>query len=142
MKTVVVPTSEIKREWFVVDASDKVVGRLASTIAGVLIGKGKPAYSPNQDHGDYVVIINADKVKLTGTKPELKTYFSHTMYPGGQKHRPFKELMAKDSTKVIRHAIYGMIPKTKLGRAIMRKVHIYKDANHPHAAQQPKALSV
>jgi large subunit ribosomal protein L13 len=142
MKTVVVPTTSIKREWFIVDAADKVVGRLASKIAGILMGKGKPAFSPNQDHGDYVVIINADKVKLTGKKPELKTYFSHTMYPGGQKHRPFKEQMAKDSTKVITHAIHGMVPKTKLGRAIMRKLHVYTGTEHPHVAQQPKTLSV
>jgi large subunit ribosomal protein L13 len=142
MKTVVVPTKDIKHEWYIVDAADKIVGRLASTIAGVLIGKGKPAYSPNQDHGDYVVIINADKVKLTGKKMELKSYFRHTMYPGGQKHRSFKEQMAKDSTKVITHAIHGMVPKTKLGRAIMRKLHVYKGAEHPHVAQQPKVLSV
>jgi large subunit ribosomal protein L13 len=142
MKTVVVPTKSIIREWYIVEAADKIVGRLASKIAGILIGKGKPAYSPNQDHGDYVVIINADKVKLTGKKAELKTYFRHTMYPGGQKHRPFKEQMAKDSTKVITHAIHGMVPKTKLGRAIMKKLHVYKGAEHPHVAQQPKALSV
>jgi large subunit ribosomal protein L13 len=142
MKTVVVPTKDISREWYIVDAADKIVGRLASKIAGILIGKGKPAYSPNQDHGDYVVIINADKVKLTGKKAELKTYFRHTMYPGGQKHRPFKDQMAKDSTKVITHAIHGMVPKTKLGRAIMKKLHVYKGAEHPHVAQQPKALSV
>jgi large subunit ribosomal protein L13 len=142
MKTVVVPTKSIIREWYIVDAADKIVGRLASKIAGILIGKGKPAYSPNQDHGDYVVIINADKVKLTGKKAELKTYFRHTMYPGGQKHRPFKEQMAKDSTKVITHAIHGMVPKTKLGRAIMKKLHVYKGTEYPHVAQQPKALPV
>jgi large subunit ribosomal protein L13 len=142
MKTVVVPTTSIKREWFIVDAADKIVGRLASKIAGILIGKGKAAYSPNQDHGDYVIIINADKIKFTGKKPELKTYFTHTMYPGGQKHRPFKEQMAKDSTKVITHAIHGMLPKTKLGRAIITKLHVYRGAEHPHIAQQPKALSI
>jgi large subunit ribosomal protein L13 len=142
MKTVVIGTKDIKREWFIVDAADKIVGRLASKIAGILIGKGKPAYSPNQDHGDYVIIINADKVKLTGKKPELKTYFRHTMYPGGQKHRPFREQMEKDSTKVILHAVRGMVPKTKLGRAIMRKLHVYKGAEHPHVAQQAKALSI
>lgn len=142
MKTVVIATEDIKREWYIVDAADKIVGRLASTIAGILIGKGKAAYSPNQDHGDYVIIVNADKVKLSGKKPELKTYFSHTMYPGGQKHRPFKEQMEKDPTKVITHAIHGMVPKTKLGRAIMRKLHVYQGTDHPHVAQQPKTLTI
>ncbi len=142
MKTVVVPTEDIKREWFVIDAADKIVGRLASTIAGIIIGKGKPAYSPNQDHGDFVIVINADKVKLSGKKEGLKTYFHHTQYPGGQKHRPFKEQMEKDSTKVITHAVHGMVPKTKLGRAIMRKLHVYSGTEHPHVAQQPKSLSI
>jgi len=142
MKTVVVPTEDIKREWFVVDAADKIVGRLASTIAGIIIGKGKPAFSPNQDHGDFVIVINADKVKLSGKKEGFKTYFSHTQYPGGQKHRPFKEQMEKDSTKVITHAVHGMVPKTRLGRAIMRKLHVYSGTEHPHVAQQPKSLSL
>jgi len=142
MKTVVANAKEIKRDWYIVDAADKIVGRLASTLAGVLIGKGKPAYSPNQDHGDYIIVINADKVKLSGKKAEQKTYFSHSMYPGGQKHRPFKEQMEKDSTKVIIHAVRGMVPKTILGRDIMRKLHVYSDANHPHVAQQPKNLSI
>jgi large subunit ribosomal protein L13 len=142
MKTVVIGTKDIKRDWYIVDAADMIVGRLASKLAGILIGKDKPAFSPNQDHGDFIIVINADKVKLTGKKPELKTYFRHTQYPGGQKHRPFKEQMAKDSSQVIIHAVRGMVPKTKLGRAIMRKLHVYKDAAHPHTAQQPKALSL
>jgi large subunit ribosomal protein L13 len=142
MKTVVVNTSTISREWFVVDATNKVVGRLASTIAHMLIGKNKVAFSPNQDHGDNIIVINADKAKMTGKKTELKTYFRHSMYPGGKRERPYKKQMQLDSTKVIIHAVHGMVPKTKLGRAIMKKLHVYKNATHPHAAQQPKELSI
>jgi large subunit ribosomal protein L13 len=142
MKTVVIPTTEIKRTWYVVDAADKIVGRLASKIATILMGKDKPAFSPNQDHGDYVIVINSDKVKLSGKKEDIKTYFHHTQYPGGQVHRPFKELLAKDSTEIIEHAVRGMVPKTILGRDVMRKLHVYTGDKHPHVAQQPKELSL
>jgi large subunit ribosomal protein L13 len=142
MKTIVVNTDGISHEWYVVDAANKVVGRLASKIAHLLIGKGKVAYSPNQDHGDNIVVINSDKAKFTGRKPDLKVYFTHSMYPGGKKERPFKKQMELDSTKVIIHAVRGMVPKNKLGRSIMRKLHVYKTATHPHAAQQPKELSL
>jgi large subunit ribosomal protein L13 len=142
MKTVVVNTSTISREWYVVDATNKVVGRLASTIAHMLIGKNKVAFSPNQDHGDNIIVINADKAKMTGKKAELKTYFRHSTYPGGKRERPYKKQMQLDSTKVIIHAVHGMVPKTKLGRAIMKKLHVYKAATHPHASQKPKELSI
>ena len=123
MKTVVVNEKEIARKWFVVDANDVVLGRLASKVANVLIGKGKPAYAPNQDHGDNVVIINADKIRLTGTKSETKTYFRHSMYPGGEKIRSYKEQMELDPTKVVIHAIRGMVPKTTLG-PILRPIFL------------------
>jgi large subunit ribosomal protein L13 len=142
MKTIVVNTNDIAHEWYVVDGTNKVVGRLASKIANILMGKDKVAFSPNQDHGDNIIIINSDKVKFTGKKPELKTYFSHSTYPGGFKERPLKKQMQLDSTKVVIHAIRGMIPKNKLGRAIIKKLHVYKTALHPHAAQKPKELSI
>jgi large subunit ribosomal protein L13 len=142
MKTVVVNTSTISRDWYVVDAANKVVGRLASTLAHMLIGKNKVAFSPNQDHGDNIIVINSDKVKMTGKKTELKTYFRHSMYPGGKRQRPYKKQMQLDSTQVIIHAVRGMVPKTKLGRAIMKKLHVYKTASHPHASQKPKELSI
>jgi large subunit ribosomal protein L13 len=108
----------------------------------MLIGKSKVAYSPNQDHGDHVVVINAGKVKLSGKKPETKQYFRHSKHPGGGKFRSFKEQMALDPAEVIRHAVYGMVPKNALGRAIYGKLHVYTGADHPHAAQKPKAVSV
>jgi large subunit ribosomal protein L13 len=142
MKTVVVDTKTIKHEWFVVDASGMTLGRLASKAARVLTGKNKPAFSPNQDHGDNLIIINSDKVKLTGKKPETKTYFRHSTHPGGGKFRSFNEQMKLDSTRVITHAVHGMVPKNALGRAILRKLHVYAGEKHPHEAQQPRALSL
>ena len=142
MKTVVVNEKSIKHEWYVVDAADQTLGRLASKAARILIGKNKPAFSPNQDHGDFVVILNADKVQLTGKKAEMKEYFRHSHYPGGGKTRSFKEQMELDSTQVIIHAIKGMVYKNALGRAIIRKLHVYPGATHPHTAQQPKPLTL
>jgi len=142
MKTVVVDTASIERKWFVVDAAELTLGRLASKAARVLIGKGKVAYSPNQDHGDYLIVVNADKVRLSGVKPETKGYFRHSMYQGGDKIRSFKEQMELDPTKVVTHAIHGMVSKGPLGRAIMRKLFVYKGPEHPHAAQQPKELKL
>ncbi|KMQ51628.1 50S ribosomal protein L13p (L13Ae) [Chitinispirillum alkaliphilum] len=140
MKTVVVDTRSISREWYVINAADQTLGRLASEAARVLMGKNKVAYSPNQDHGDNLIIINADKVKLTGKKADTKEYFRHSRYPGGGKTRSFKEQIAQDSTKVITHAVRGMLSKNVLGRSIMRKLHVYSGTTHPHAAQQPKEL--
>lgn len=142
MKTVVVDSKTIKRDWYVVDATDISLGRIASKAAQILIGKGKVAYSPNQDHGDFVVIVNAEKVKLTGTKPETKEYFRHSHYPGGGKFRSFKEQLAMDPTKILIHAIHGMVSKNARGRAIMRKLHVYSGGVHPHTAQQPKPLNL
>jgi len=142
MKTVVVDTASIERKWFVVDASELTLGRLASKAAQVLIGKGKVAYSPNQDHGDYLIVVNADKVRLTGVKPETKGYFRHSMYQGGDKTRSFEEQMRLDSTKVVTHAVHGMVSKNPRGRAIMRKLFVYRGPEHPHAAQQPKELKL
>jgi large subunit ribosomal protein L13 len=142
MKTVVVNQNGIKHEWFVIDASEAPIGRLSSTIARLLIGKGKVAYSPNQDHGDFIVVINADKAYLTGKKADMKTYFSHSTQPGKAKYRPFKKQMEMDSTQVIRHSVWGMLPKGPLGRAIYKKLHVYKDASHPHSAQKPQKFAL
>jgi large subunit ribosomal protein L13 len=141
MKTVVVNTQSIDRKWYVIDAASLTLGRLASKVAQLLIGKGKVAYSPNQDHGDNIIIINSDKVRLTGKKPDMKFYFRHSQYPGGAKFRSFKEQMQLDSSQVVIHAVHGMVPKNARGRAIMKKLHVYKNDNHPHAAQQPEILS-
>ena len=142
MKTAVVNEKNIKRKWFVIDASDVILGRLASKVAVILSGKRKPAYSPNQDHGDNVIIINSDTVRLSGNKADKKQYFRHSRYPGGGKFRSFKEQMALDSTKVIQDAVHGMLPKNTLGRKIISKLHVYKGDSHPHAAQKPEPLSL
>jgi large subunit ribosomal protein L13 len=142
MKTVVVNSKSIKHDWYVVDATNQMVGRLASKVANLLIGKNKVAYSPNQDHGDFVVVINAEKVKLSGTKPETKQYFRHSTYPGGGKFRSFKKQMELDPTQVITHAVHGMLSKNPLGRARMKKLFVYNTAEHPHAAQKPSLKSL
>ena len=142
MKTIVVDSKSIARSWYVVDATDQMVGRLSSKVASLLIGKRKVAYSPNQDHGDFVIVINAEKVKLSGKKPETKEYFRHSTYPGGEKFRSFKEQMQLDPTKVIQHAVHGMVPKNALGRSILRKLHVYKNGEHPHTAQKPVPVTL
>ncbi len=142
MKTVVVNAKDIERKWFVADATDKNLGRLASKAAQLLRGKGKPAYSPNQDHGDYLIIINAENVALSGNKSEQKEYFRHSTYPSGGKFRSFKEQMALDSAKVVKDAIHGMLPKTTLGRQIIKKLHVYKGDAHPHIAQKPEEIAL
>ncbi|MBD3321162.1 MAG: 50S ribosomal protein L13 [Chitinivibrionales bacterium] len=142
MKTVVMNHKEIARKWYLVDAKNKVLGRLASDIAGKLIGKNRPAYSPNQDHGDHIIVINADKVAVTGRKAEIKNYFRHSQYPGGEKIRSYKKQMELDSTRIIIHAVKGMVPKNTRGRAILKKLHVYSGESHPHEAQKPEPLSL
>jgi large subunit ribosomal protein L13 len=142
MKTVVVDTKSIKHGWVIVDATGQMVGRLASEVATRLIGKRKVAYSPNQDHGDFVIVINAEKIKLSGKKMHTKRYFRHSRHPGGGKFRSFKEQIALDPTQVIRHAVYGMVSKNALGRSIMKKLHVYPKAEHPHSAQKPVPVSL
>lgn len=142
MRTTVVNSKTIERKWYVVNAQDMILGRMASKVALLLSGKGKPAYSPNQDHGDYVVVINTDKIRLSGNKADTKTYFRHSQYPSGGKVRSFKEQMALDSTKVITDAIRGMSPKTILGRKLLSKLHVYRDENHPHGPQKPEILEL
>jgi large subunit ribosomal protein L13 len=129
-----------QREWYVVDAQEYVLGRLASNIASVLRGKNKPAFAPHQDLGDFVVVINAEKVKLTGKKAEQKTYFRHSGYPGGAKTITFREMIEKHPERVIENAVRLMLPKNTLGRGMLKKLKVYAGENHPHQAQNPKSI--
>lgn len=142
MKTYSVKQSEIKRDWFVVDAEDKVLGRLATELARVLRGKHKPNFTPHLDVGDFIVVINADKVKLTGRKMENKNYYRHSGYPGGLTAVPAKVMQATKPEEMIRHAVRGMLPKNSLGRSQLKKLKIYAGKEHPHEAQQPQVLEV
>ncbi len=138
MRTVCVKKEDVPSEWLVVDAMGMTLGRLSSRIAYMLMGKGKPAYSRHQDVGDHVVVVNAEKVRLTGSKAETKTYFRYSGYPGGAKFTSFKELMSKEPEEVVRHAVKGMLPRTKLGRQMFKKLHVYRGPDHPHTAQKPR----
>lgn len=141
MKTYSVKAGEIERRWFVVDAEGKVLGRLASEIARILRGKHKPTYTPHLDTGDFVVVVNAEKVALTGKKAEQKTYFRHTGYMGGEKFIPFSQMLEKHPERVIELAVKGMLPKGALGRQMYTKLRVYAGAEHPHQAQQPEPLT-
>ena len=135
MRTYSVKGPEIKREWQVIDASGKTLGRLASQIATILRGKHKPIYTPWLDTGDYVIVVNASKVRVTGKKAEQKVYYRHSGYPGGLKSITLGQLMQKDPCQVIEHAVKGMLPKGPLGRAMLRKLKVYPGPEHPHQAQ-------
>ncbi|MFN8391125.1 MAG: 50S ribosomal protein L13 [Bdellovibrionota bacterium] len=128
-----------QQKWVIVDAADKVVGRLASEVASILRGKRNPRYTPHVDTGDFVVIINASKIRFTGSKPEKKTYYKHTGFIGGMKEAVAGELLEQKPEEVIIHAVRGMLPKSTLGRNQLLKLKIYRGAEHPHAAQQPQA---
>ncbi len=137
MKTYTARPADIERRWLVVDAAGKTLGRIATQVATVLKGKHKPIFTPHMDTGDHVVVINASKLALTGRKAQDKKYFHHTMYPGGASWTSIVELMQKHPDRVVSRAVRGMMPKTKLGRAMMKKLKVYGGAEHPHAAQQP-----
>jgi large subunit ribosomal protein L13 len=130
------------RKWFVVDARDKTVGRLATEVARMLTGKNNPAYTPFMDMGDHVVVINARHAKFTGSKNDQKLYRRHTQYPGGLREVAVKDMFDKHPERVIEFAVKGMLPKTKLGRAMAKKLKVYRDADHPHAAQKPEAIEI
>ncbi len=130
--------SEIERKWYILDAEGKTLGRLCTEAASILRGKKKPIYTPFLDTGDYVIVINSDKIKVTGKKVDEKVYKSYSGYPGGLKEVTFNQMMAKDSTKVIRHAVKNMMPKGPLGRQMFKKLKVYADANHKHEAQKPE----
>lgn len=136
-----IKTEDADRKWYIVDANDQVLGRLASNIATIIRGKHKPIFTPNMDTGDFVVVINAEKVKLTGKRTFDKTYFSHSGYPGGVKTISITEMLQKKPEFVIENAVKGMLPKNRLGRKLIKKLKVYAGENHPHDAQQPETLS-
>jgi large subunit ribosomal protein L13 len=142
MKTYQAKKEEIQRGWIVVDAEGKVLGRLASQVARVLRGKHKPAFSPHVDTGDFVVVVNARKVMLTGRKLKDKKYYHHTGYPGGIREARAEKVLAQKPTEMIRTAVKGMLPKTSLGRQMIRKLKVYAGSNHPHEAQKPVSLEI
>jgi large subunit ribosomal protein L13 len=133
---------EASREWFVVDATDQPLGRLASRVAAVLRGKHKATFTPNVDMGDFVIVLNATKIKLTGTKADKKLYRHHSLFPGGLKTRLAKHVVADDPERAIREAVWGMMPKGPLGRRVIKKLKVYGDATHDHSAQQPRVLEI
>ena len=142
MKTFSAKPNAVTRDWFVVDAADKTLGRLASEIAHRLRGKHKPEYTPHVDTGDYIVVVNAEKVRVTGKKTTDKIYHHHTGYPGGLKSISFEKLIDKAPERVIQGAVKGMLPKNPLGRAMFKKLKVYAGAEHPHTAQQPIELNI
>ncbi|WP_348675883.1 50S ribosomal protein L13 [uncultured Abyssibacter sp.] len=142
MKTFSAKPAEVKRDWFVVDASDKTLGRLASEIANRLRGKHKAIYTPHVDTGDYIVVVNAEKVRTTGNKLLGKTYYRHTGYPGGIKATTLQKMLETHPERVIESAVKGMMPKNPLGRAMFKKLKVYAGAEHPHTAQQPITLEL
>lgn len=141
MKTYSVKAGEIEHGWWVVDAADQVLGRLATEIARVLRGKHKPTYTPHLDTGDYVVVVNADKVRLTGNKADQKAYFRHTGYMGNDRFIPFRRMLEQHPERVIELAVKGMLPKNALGRQMRDKLRVYAGAEHPHQSQQPSPLT-
>ena len=140
MKTYSPKPEDIKRDWYVVDAQDKILGRLATRIATKLRGKDKPEFAPHMDMGDFVVVVNAEQIKVTGDKLEQKKYYYHTGYPGGIKETSLESMLQKKPEEVIRKAVGRMLPKNKLGRKLLKKLKVYSGPEHPHAAQQPKAI--
>ena len=141
-KTISANASTVTKEWIVIDATNEVLGRLASQIAKILRGKNKPGYTPHVDCGDYVIVVNAEKVKLTGDKLTEKVYVRHTGYPGGQRFATAQDYLKKKPEFVIEEAVRGMLPKTRLGEAIFKNLKVYAGAEHPHAAQNPKAIKL
>ncbi|MDW7712154.1 MAG: 50S ribosomal protein L13 [Deferrisomatales bacterium] len=142
MKSYMATAQTIEKEWFVVDAQGATLGRLAAQVASVLRGKHKPTYTPHVDAGDFVVVVNADKVHLTGRKMDQKMYYWYTGYPGGIKGRTARQMLERKPEEVFRRAVKGMLPKNNLGRKMMTKLKIYASPEHPHQSQQPKPLAV
>ena len=138
MKTYSLKKEEVNRDWFVLDVTDMVLGRVATKIADRIRGKDKPTFTPHTDGGDYVIVINAEKIKVTGSKHENKKYYSHSLYPGGLKTKTFKELVDKNPERIIEEAVKGMLPKNKLGKAIFKKLKVFSGPRHDHDSQQPQ----
>lgn len=141
-KTISANKNTVNKEWILIDAEGKTLGRLASTVAYHLRGKNKVNFTPHVDCGDNVIVINADKVALTGNKRDTKTYIHHTGFPGGQRSRSVEQVLAKDPTGLVTKAVKGMLPKNRLGRAIFKNLHAYASAEHPHEAQKPRTISL
>jgi len=141
-RTYAAKETDIKRKWYVVDADGKTLGRLATQIAIVLRGKHKPIFTPHVDTGDHVIVVNAEKIHLTGDKVRQKTYYRHSGYPGGLKSETVKDVLARKPSAVVERAIKGMLPKTTLGKQMARKLNVYAGPTHPHAAQQPQPLTL
>lgn len=142
MKTYLAKPGEVERKWYVIDAEGKVLGRLASQVAAILRGKNKPEFTPNVDCGDFVIIINADKVALTGKKMQDKVHYTHSMYPGGLKAIKYGTLLETKPEYAISKTIWGMLPHNRLGRNLIKKLKVYRGAEHPHAAQNPEKLEI
>jgi large subunit ribosomal protein L13 len=140
VKTFVVKAGDIEREWFVVDAAGKNLGRLATQIAAILRGKHKPTFTPSLDVGDFVIVINADKITVTGNKLQDKKYYRYSLYPGGLREQSLATVLARHPERAIEHAVRGMLPKNRLGRAMIKKLKVYAGNSHPHAAQKPRPL--
>ena len=140
MKTYMAKASDVQRKWYVVDAEGVVLGRLASQVASILRGKNKPTYTPHVDTGDYVIILNADKVVLTGKKLDQKIYFRHSEYVGSAKYTTLREMLAKKPVRVVEKAVRGMLPKGRLGEQMYKKLYVYEGGEHKHAAQKPEEL--
>ena len=137
MKTFSLKNTEVSRDWVLFDASDKILGRFATKIADKLRGKDKPTFTPHVDGGDFVVVITADKVKVTGNKAEQKKYYKHSLYPGGLKEKSYKEVLESTPERIIENAVKGMLPKNKLGKSIIKKLKVYSGSEHPHESQNP-----
>lgn len=142
MKSFVAKPHEVERKWYVVDAEGKTLGRLATQVATILRGKHKPTYTPHVDTGDFVIILNAEKVVLTGKKLDQKMYRWHTGYPGGLKERSYRDMMNSKPEKVVMNAVKGMLPKNSLGRQMLKKLRVYRGSEHGHQAQQPEVLDI
>ena len=142
MKTISAKREDIKRDWYVVDAEDQVLGRLASRVASILRGKHKPVFTTHVDTGDFVVVVNADKIKVTGSKLSNEVYYHHTGYPDGLKSKTMGKFLKEKPEEFVRSSIRGMLPKNKLGRAMLKKLKIYRGPEHPHEAQEPKPLEI
>ncbi len=142
MKTFSIKQVEIEKDWYLADASDQTLGRFASRIATILRGKHKPTYTPHMDMGDYVIVINADKIHITGEKEKDKKYFSHSGYPGGSKFKSLHDLRIRHPERIIIHAVKGMLPHNRLGRKMLKNLKVYAGSDHPHSAQKPKLLEV
>jgi large subunit ribosomal protein L13 len=142
LKTYSAKPEDIKRDWYVVDATDMALGRLASQVAQILRGKHKPIFTPHMDTGDFVIVINAEKIRLSGTKADSKQYFHHTGFPGGTRFRSFKDTLNQHPERIVEHAVKGMLPHNRLGRALFKKLKVYAGNEHPHQAQLPKPLEL